>query len=379
MINPPINVAILDFRNVVAKGSDEVLERHERYALALKKLSKNSDSNLIILSTSTQDCGNITSSRILKFKSLNTQKWNLLLYSFKSASHLRKTNATFCVLVAGDPWESSVAAILTKMILRGKNPIQIQIHADIGDQNWVRISKLNSIRKILATITLRRASTIRTTTRTQEQNLIKAFGVSPEKLRLVPVQLNLPNLLTLTSDRCNLESIGIVGRIHKDRGLEKALQILGAISKKYPEVSVLVAGEGPDRDWFKEELGKIVDQKKVNFFGSLEGEELESFWGKCGILISAAPAESYGRAIREAVVRGVPVLATTSAGSLELKAQSGQSGVVLIDDCDNPSRIIQKYEMAKSSLVDEGLISRILAENAQVPSSLAKSWISLQQ
>jgi glycosyltransferase involved in cell wall biosynthesis len=265
------------------------------------------------------------------------------------------------------------------MFLRGKTPIQIQIHADIGDQNWVKISKVNSARRVLATITLRAASAIRTTTQTQAQNLIKEYGVSPEKLSLVPVQLNLPSRPTFNSDRCNLESIGIVGRIHKDRGLEKALQILDAISISYPEVSVLVAGEGPDLEWFKQELGKIIDQNKVNFFGTLEGEELELFWGKCGILISAAPAESYGRAMREAVVRGVPVLATTSAGSLELKAQSGESGVVLIDDNDNSSGITQKYELAKSTLVDAGLISKILGENAQIPSTLANSWISLRQ
>jgi glycosyltransferase involved in cell wall biosynthesis len=379
MINPPINVAILDFRNVIAKGSAEVLERHERYALALKQHSKNLDSNLIILSPAKQVSGKILSSKILRFKRIKTQKWNLVTYSFKSASYLRKTNATFCVLVAGDPWESSVAAILTKMFLRGKTPIQIQIHADIGDQNWVKISKVNSARRVLATITLRAASAIRTTTQTQAQNLIKEYGVSPEKLSLVPVQLNLPSRPTFNSDRCNLESIGIVGRIHKDRGLEKALQILDAISISYPEVSVLVAGEGPDLEWFKQELGKIIDQNKVNFFGSLEGEELELFWGKCGILISAAPAESYGRAMREAVVRGVPVLATTSAGSLELKAQSGELGVVLIDDNDNSSGITQKYELAKSTLVDAGLISKILGENAQIPSTLANSWISLRQ
>jgi glycosyltransferase involved in cell wall biosynthesis len=378
MINPPMNVAILDFRNVIAKGSAEVVERHERYALALKQLSNNLDSNLIILSPTERDSGEISNSSSLRFHSLNTRRWNLLGYSFKSAHYLRKTNSTSCVLVAGDPWESSIAAILTNVFLGGNNPIQIQIHADIGDPNWIKISRINSIRKSMATISLRAATLIRTTTPTQGQNLIRVFGIQPEKLVCIPVQLNPSSFGTPNSKQSHAASIGLLGRIHKDRGLEKALQTIKVVSEEFPEISVMIAGDGPDLEWFKIELQKIVKQEQTEFLGFLEREKVELFWKRCGVLLSVAPAESFGRAMREALVRGIPVLATVSAGSLELKAQTGGMGVVLIDVNDTPTDIIHKYKLAKSMSVDSGIVEEILLENAEIPLNLAKSWISMR-
>jgi hypothetical protein len=82
--------------------------------------------------------------------------------------------------------------------------------------------------------------------------------------------------------------------------------------------------------------------------------------------------------MREALVRGIPVLATVSAGSLELKAQTGGMGVVLIDVNDTPTDIIHKYKLAKSMSVDSGIVEEILLENAEIPLNLAKSWISMR-
>ena len=378
MSNPPVTVAILDFRNVIANGSAEVLERHEQYALALKHLSKNLDSNLIVLSSTTPVSGRLANTTNLKFKCLNTRRWNAVAYSFRSAKYLKMMSSTSLVLVAGDPWESSVAAILTKLFLGGRHPIQIQVHADIGDPNWARISKINSLRRLLAAAVLRAAATVRTTTLTQGQNLVRMFGINPDKLVCMPVQLNLPSVAILNSERSDPGCIGILGRIHKDRGLKKVLETLKALSKEFPEISIVVAGDGPDLKWFKAELDKLFDQKQIEFLGFVEREKLELFWRKCGILLSMAPTESFGRAMREALVRGIPVLATISAGSLELKAQTGGSGVVLIDKMDTPTDIILKYESAKSMRVDSGVIEEILAENADIPLNLAKSWISMR-
>ena len=378
MSNPPVTVAILDFRNVIANGSAEVLERHEQYALALKHLSKNLDSNLIVLSSTTPVSGQFANTINIKFKCLNIRKWNAVAYSFRSAKYLKMFGSTSLVLVAGDPWESSLAAILTKLFLGGRHPIQIQVHADIGDPNWARISKINSLRRLLAAVVLRAAATVRTTTLTQGQNLVRMFRVNPEKLVCVPVQLNLPGVAILNSERSDPGCIGILGRIHKDRGLEKVLETLKALSREFPEISIVVAGDGPDLKWFKEELDKVIDQKQIEFLGFVEREKLELFWRKCGILLSMAPTESFGRAMREALVRGIPVLTTISAGSLELKAQSEGTGVVLIDKMDTPTDIIHKYKSAKSMRVDSGLIEEILTENADIPLNLADSWISMR-
>jgi glycosyltransferase involved in cell wall biosynthesis len=55
------------------------------------------------------------------------------------------------------------------------------------------------------------------------------------------------------------------------------------------------------------------------FLGSLKNSEVQETWSGIGVLLSTAPFESYGLAMREALLHNVPVVSRRNAGSLELK------------------------------------------------------------
>ena len=94
-------------------------------------------------------------------------------------------------------------------------------------------------------------------------------------------------------------------------------------------------------------------------------------------MLSTAPAESFGRAMREALVRGIPVLATVSAGSLELNSQSIEGGIALINNTDTAEKVLGAYESVRKSRVSKSFIEKLIEENVVIPDNLAKSWIKM--
>ena len=58
---------------------------------------------------------------------------------------------------------------------------------------------------------------------------------------------------------------------------------------------------------------------------------MEAAWNKIGILVSTAPSESYGRALREALIHGVPVWSTRTRGVSDLILESPSSNIRIID------------------------------------------------
>lgn len=376
MIASPVNVLILDFRNVISKGSQEVIRRHEKYALSLKRITGFDESQITVIGT-TAPSEPILESAHLRYFSTKTQKWNLLGYSLKIVIYIKQRKSHLTILVSGDPWESAVAAIVVRILLKKKIPLQIQIHADIGDEFWLKSNPINVVKRWLARKTLRFASSIRTTSINQQQKILRNYDVSTGVFDIIPVQLNLPYSPHINSERNQRDCLGVIGRIHKDRGLETALRVIEIVWQKYPEVCVLIAGEGPDLEWLTVELSKIRQRGNVQLLGFLESVELEGFWKKCGVLLSTAPAESFGRAMREALVHGVPVLATISAGSLELNSQSIEGGIALINNNDTPEKVLRAYESARESRVSKSLIEKLIEENAVIPDNLTKSWIKM--
>jgi glycosyltransferase involved in cell wall biosynthesis len=74
----------------------------------------------------------------------------------------------------------------------------------------------------------------------------------------------------------------------------------------------MVIGDGPLATRMKSELPKAI------FTGLLSNQEVQKKWVGIGALLSTAPFESYGLAMREALLQGVPVVSRENAGAVQL-------------------------------------------------------------
>jgi len=130
---------------------------------------------------------------------------------------------------------------------------------------------------------------------------------------------------------------GIVGKIYEGKGQKEAILAVAALSKKYPNLKLLVVGEVRDEGYY-DGLRKIVKDNglegRVLFVGY--HPDLVDVLKVMRVLIVASVVESFGRAALDGMAAGVPVLAVRAGGLPEI-IQHGRNGFLV--DSREPKEI----------------------------------------
>jgi glycosyltransferase involved in cell wall biosynthesis len=143
------------------------------------------------------------------------------------------------------------------------------------------------------------------------------------------------------------------------------------------DFAVLVAGSGPDEARFLKEIKELLPKSKVRFLGQLSENELKKVWKNVGVLLSTAPAESYGRVMREALVAGVPVWATKSSGVEDLISNAGKEAVKLLDLTKSSYELSVEFDQLIKAKVPLRFRKQFIKDNSTYAQLLAKSWVDL--
>jgi glycosyltransferase involved in cell wall biosynthesis len=279
------------------------------------------------------------------------------------------------LLVAGDPWESYWSAYFLNKFLNKKILIQIQTHGDIADPRWRRINFRNKIRYSLAKLSLPKASSVRAVTKYQAENLVKAFGIKREKIVVIPVPINLLGKATALKS-VRPKTIGLIGRIHKDRGIREFLQLIRVLNSSLKDFKVVVIGDGPSKDKFLFKLESVIPKNRIIYLGQLPESELRRAWKRIGVLVSMASVESYGRVIRESLIAGVPVWATASAGVKDLMDNCKKGEVKILDLSKSDVSLDKEFNSLLKTKVSSDFSKRFIKENNTYAAKLANSWIN---
>lgn len=360
-------VVIVDPRGLISRGGNDVIMRHEKYGLALRKLVPNSE--LVVISVGP----------VLK----NSSKLNLSILCFGNAISMIKAGVRLVndksaktVLVCGDPWESFYIAKVICFFAQRKVPIQIQIHADVGSAAWRLTRLINRFRYILVKIAIRQATQVRFVSHEQRKVLERALGGNKINSVVIPVPIYLNSTLSKHKKTDTSNVLALVGRLEIDRGIDRFLRIVSTIEISNLCVFYWIIGTGSKEKWLKSEVSRLGISDKFTFFGEVSQQELSNLWPKIGCLISLAPSESYGRAVREALLHGVPVLARTSSGLLELEDEFSGNGLVFIEDEDN-EYIVNLVRSAFATTVPGSLSQKLADDNELAPKLLAKAWVGI--
>jgi glycosyltransferase involved in cell wall biosynthesis len=297
------------------------------------------------------------------------------MFAKKAHKFIKINNLNVKLLVASDPWESFWSAYFLSKFLNKKIPIQIQVHGDIADPRWRRINYRNRIRFSLAKLSLPKASSVRAVTKYQAENLVKAFGIKSEKIVVIPVPINvLSKTVALKSDRP--KTIGLIGRIHQDRGIWDFINLIRILNSSSKDFKVVVIGDGPSKDKFLLKLSSVIYKNRIIYLGQLPESELLKAWKRIGVLVSMAPVESYGRVMRESLMAGVPVWATASAGIKDLMGNCKKGEVKLLDFSKSDATLDKDFKTLLKTKLSSDFSKRFIKENNSYAAKLASSWIN---
>ena len=368
-------VLLLDPRGISKCNSATVTKRLDEYAKQLAIHASEKSLRLVVLSSSKS---HKLKSKILKYVEIyyiSKPTFNSVFFAIRSFNFIKSSDLEIKLIVVADPWESYWCAYFLAKFSRAGIPIQIQVHGDFADPKWRSLSIQNRIRHSLAKFSLPRADSIRAVGKYQTKNLIKNFGLNPAFIQIIPV----PVLTHLKSQRSMLNrprTIGFVGRIHKDRGIWEFVKLIKILNESSSNFSIVVAGTGPDRDIFLEKLKLVNPTLKIEYLGQIPNNKMSSVWDKIGVLVSMAPAESYGLTMREALLYGIPVWATNSSGVNDLNKECRPGELKIIDLKKEDFSINKDFERLLKIKISTAFAKNFTKENNTYAAKLAKSWIN---
>ncbi len=369
----------MDPRGVIVAGGQDVVNRQLAYAKQFSANNVKSTMKILILTSGTEETKNLcTEQENFSLIQISAPTFNSFLFSWKAKNVLQIRGFNPTLLVVGDPWEGFWSAFFLKKLL-GKNiPIQLQVHGDIADKKWKTLSWRNSLRSKMAILSLKRATRIRATTQYQADNLIARYKIDSALIDVIPVPIffdKIREISTNSGDRPR--TLGFVGRIHADRGTKEFLKIVQLLEDSKTDFSVHVIGEGPGMNEFVGLSEKILSKKRVKIHGHVSRIQLDKLWYEIGVLVSVAPAESYGRAMREALVNGVPVWALGSSG-VDALIDDVPKGWVRKIDFDSSSKEMKKTfeELLKIQIAPKYKIEMFKKDQENIL-SLVKIWTKM--
>lgn len=178
----------------------------------------------------------------------------------------------------------------------------------------------------------------------QRQDIVERFAIAPgEKAIVVPLGLDLEQLLALSTDAANLRGalgigqdeivIGYVGRMVPIKDLTTLVRAFAAAQSSVPQLRLALAGDGPERpavEQLAKELG-IID--RLHFLGWVD--DLTILYATVDIFalsslnegtpVAAIEAMSAARAVVSTAVGGVPDVVDAGVTGLLVPAQDADA------------------------------------------------------
>ena len=255
-------------------------------------------------------------------------------------------------------------------------PIQIQLHGDIGNPAWKKISLQNRIRFNFAKFSMSKANGIRAVSKSQALKVAKIFKIKMAQISVIPVPINNLRLISPIAYK-RPKTVGLIGRIHNDRGIYNFIMLVKSLTVVRDDFAVVIAGGGPDKSRFLEKIKEVLPKSKIKYLGHLSEKELKKVWKEIGVLVSTAPAESYGRVMREALVAGVPVWATKSSGVEDLISKANKDAVRILDLTKSNHELSMELNQLLKSKVPQSFKKQFIKDNSTYAQLLTKSWVDL--
>ena len=147
---------------------------------------------------------------------------------------------------------------------------------------------------------------------TTRRDLSLRFGL-PFTATVTP---GIPDKL-LEMPRVEEDVVLFVGRLQPSKGTVEAIQVFHEVSRPFPNLRLVVIGDGPGRSQMEAEARERGVADRVSFLGSVPQEEVFRHYAKAKIVLFPSRVETYPLVPLEAMAAGCPVIAYNIPGVLE--------------------------------------------------------------
>jgi glycosyltransferase involved in cell wall biosynthesis len=190
------------------------------------------------------------------------------------------------------------------------------------------------------------------------RDLAVGWGVDAGRLEVVPNPApSLPALPARDDARAELGlngfTLATAGRLTRQKALGDALEAVARVDG----VSLVVAGDGPERQVLEHRAAALGVAERVRFVGPLSRDQVLTLYRASDAALSTSAWENLPHSVVEALAVGTPVLATAVGGVPEV-VHDGENGLLV------PAGDVEAIAGAIGRLVGDGGLRAALASRA---------------
>lgn len=246
----------------------------------------------------------------LNFKSF--KKPSVILQIINLATYINKNKIDIIVSFFIDP--PILSFLATKLSLR--KSIQVISFRDLG---LLRNSHHFLLRYIFRQTPYFIANSVAV-----KNDYVQNDNIPAKKISVIYNGLDVEQFLAIERHSKSPTSVGIIANLNRRvKRVDIFLEAAALVSKKRPDVSFVVIGEGDLKDGLIALAADLDIRLKVNFVG--RSYNIKESLKAIDIGVNTSETEGFTNAILECLASGVPVVATDSGGNKEL-IKDGENG-----------------------------------------------------
>ena len=170
-------------------------------------------------------------------------------------------------------------------------------------------------------------------------------------------------LYTLNSKLNTKRTLGVVSRLEPIKGMDLVVLVFAEVLKKFPEVRLLVVGDGSLRTTMEQQAAELGCADRIAWVGRQPQEELAQWYGQMDIVLMPSRSEGFGLTAIEAMANGCVVVASEVGGLPEV-VRDGVCGLL--------HRTENVQDMAE-------MVCKLLSDVAMYDSLRAQSLIEVEK
>ena len=201
------------------------------------------------------------------------------------------------------------------------------------------------------------------------QKIVEGWGIKSDKISVVYNAIQIPKETeSITLPSFGGKTILTVGRLVPWKGIGGLIEIL----LHFPEVRLVIVGEGPLRKNLEDLASRLGVDDRVLFMGGLSKSQVFTCLNQADIFVLNSSYEGLPHVILEAMTVGIPIIATDAGGTKEV-VNNEKTGLLI------PVGDSEALQIAINRLLSDPELVQNLVLNAKKYSESSFSYSAMME
>jgi sugar transferase (PEP-CTERM/EpsH1 system associated) len=180
-----------------------------------------------------------------------------------------------------------------------------------------------------------------TLTPTMKAEYLRDFGVSADRVEVVPNGIDIERLAAFAADPelASPFTVATVGRLDPVKNLPLLVRAFARMANRGPDDLLVVAGDGPERERVADVARTEGVADRLRLLG--ERKDAPAVMKAAAVYVQPSFYEGMSNTVVEAMACGVAVVATDVGGNADVAGRDGTARIVPSDDVDALRRTLE--------------------------------------